>query len=274
MGSSDCPRAALEDVGVDQGKIMRIAVVCDIHGNLPALEAVLHDIYEYGAEFIVVVGDVVAGPLPGETLTLLQSITIPTRFILGNAESDVLRYLAGKDFIGLSERANAEARWVANHLSDEHKQFLSSWTPTLSLNIEMWGELLFCHGTPRCDMEIFTELTPIEHLTSIFSNLTASLVICGYTHMQFDRVVGKVRIINAGSVGMSFGRTGADWLLIDTNIYFKHTDYDIPDAAERIRGSNYPQAEDFVLNNVLRAPAKTKMLEMLTKMEKNQAETA
>ncbi|MBI3168902.1 MAG: metallophosphoesterase family protein [Chloroflexi bacterium] len=249
---------------------MRIAAIYDIHGNLPALEAVLREIKESKADLIVVGGDVVAGPMPVETLSLLQEVTIPTHFILGNAESDVLRHLAGKDINGLSERANAEARWVAKHLSYEHKQFLSSWAPTLNLNIEKWGELLFCHGTPRSDVEIFTKLTSEKGLASILGNLTASIVICGHTHMQFDRAVGKVRIINAGSVGMPFGRTGADWLLIDTDIKFKHTVYDTANAAERIRKSDYPQAEDFIQNNVLQAPSEIKMLEMLTKMEANQ----
>jgi putative phosphoesterase len=250
---------------------MRIAAIFDIHGNLPALEAVLQEIEESKVDLIVVGGDVVAGPMPVETLSLLQGVIVPTRFILGNAESDVLRYLAGKEINGLSERANSEARWVATRLSHENMQFISSWAPTLSLNIEKWGELLFCHGTPRSDSEIFTKLTPEKHLVPIFGNQTASLVICGHTHMQFDRAVGKVRIINSGSVGMPFGRTGADWLLIDTDIYFKHTVYDSANAAERIQKSDYPQAKDFIQNNVLQAPSDVKMLEMLTSMEANQA---
>jgi putative phosphoesterase len=250
---------------------MRIAAIYDIHGNPPALEAVFQEINESKVDLIVVGGDVVAGPMPVETLSLLQSVTVPTHFILGNAESDVLRYLAGMDINGLSERANSEARWVAKRLSHENKQFLSNWAPTLSLNIEKWGELLFCHAVPHSDMAIFTRLTPEKHLVSVLGNLTVSLVICGHTHMQFDRTVGKVRIINAGSVGMPFGRTGSDWLLIDTDIHFKHTDYDIQNAAERIRKSDYPQAEDFIQNNVLQAPSEVKMLEMLTRMEANQA---
>jgi putative phosphoesterase len=259
-------------VGFNRGDdFMRIAAIYDIHGNLPALEAVLQEIKEGEVDLIVVGGDVVAGPMPVETLSLLQSLATPTHFILGNAESDVLRHLAGKEINGLSEGANEEARWVAKQLSNEHKLFLLGWTSTFSLNTEKWGELLFCHGTPRNDAEIFTKLTPEERLLSVLGNLTASVVICGHTHMQFDRVAGKVRIINAGSVGMPFGRTGADWLMIDNDVHFKHTTYDIAHAAERIRKSNYYQAEEFVQNNVLQAPSEIKMLEMLTIMEANQA---
>ncbi|MFZ1398175.1 MAG: metallophosphoesterase, partial [Candidatus Promineifilaceae bacterium] len=91
---------------------MRIAAVYDIHGNLPALEAVLSEIVKESVDCIVVGGDVVAGPLPNESLQLLQSLDIPTQFIRGNAESELLRHLAGEPPGGLSERANEEARWV------------------------------------------------------------------------------------------------------------------------------------------------------------------
>lgn len=246
---------------------MRIAAMYDIHGNPSALEAVLHAIQEKEVDLIVVGGDVVAGPLPVETLTLLERITLPTHFILGNAESEVLRHLAGEEINGLSERANDVARWVAKQLSPEHTQLLSRWTPTLHLETETWGEVLFCHGTPRSDREIFTCRTSEDTLRSIFEHLSASVVVCGHTHMPFERTIGSVRIVNAGSVGMPFGRTAADWLLLDTEIGFHHTDYDIKVAAERIRQSDNPQAEDFVVNNVLHAPPEQKMLEMLTQME-------
>ena len=252
---------------------MRIAAIYDIHGNLPALEAVLQAINENEVDRIVVGGDVVAGPLPDKTLTLLQRITVPTHFILGNAESDVLRHLAGKEINGLSERANEEARWVAQQLSFEHTQFLSSWTPALQLTTDTWGDVFFCHGTPRSESEIFTRLTSEKTLASIFEHLSASVAVCGHTHMPFERTIGKIRVVNAGSVGMPFGRTGADWLLLDTAINFNHTNYDLEKAAERIRQSNYPHAEEFVVNNVLHAPSETKMLEMLTQMEANQAKT-
>ena len=84
---------------------MRIAAIYDVHGNLPALYAVLQEIDESEVDLIVVGGDVVAGPMPVETLSLLQDVIVPKHFILGNAKSDVLRYLAGKDINGLSERA-------------------------------------------------------------------------------------------------------------------------------------------------------------------------
>ncbi|SMO49190.1 metallophosphoesterase family protein [Fodinibius sediminis] len=246
---------------------MRIAAVYDIHGNLPALEAVLQEIYKAGVDCLIVGGDVIAGPLPAETLTLLQNISIPTRFIRGNAESELLRHIAGKEPGGLSERADKQTYWLAKNLTENHKQFLSGWPSTYKLKIKDHGNVLFCHATPLSDIEVFTRQTPLKKLRAIFGGQDASLAVCGHTHMQFDRNIGELRILNAGSVGMPFGHTGADWLLIDTEIVFRHTDYDLSKAAERLRQSNYPHVEDFITNNVLQPPTETKALAMLSQLE-------
>src|SRR6266566_918822 len=81
------------------------------------------------------------------------------------------------------------------------------------------------------------------------------VVVCGHTHMQFDRMIGPTRVVNAGSVGMPFGAPGADWLLLGSDVELRHTPYDLQSAAERIRATHYPQAEDFAMRNVLRPPS-------------------
>jgi diadenosine tetraphosphatase ApaH/serine/threonine PP2A family protein phosphatase len=210
--------------------------------------------------------------MPSETLTLLQSVSITTHFIRGNAEAELLRYWAGEEPGGLSERANEEARWLAQILMPEHKQFLSRWPATLELELDGQGRVLFCHATPCSDTQVFTRLTSEEKLAPIFGNLTVSLVVCGHTHMQFERRIGGVRVVNAGSVGMPFGKTGSDWLLLDTEIELRHTDYNMTEAAARIRQSNYPQAEDFAANNVLQMPSEDQALAMLSLLEMRQAQ--
>jgi predicted phosphodiesterase len=127
--------------------------------------------------------------------------------------------------------------------------------------------VLFCHATPRNDTEIFTRLTPEDRLLPIFEGLGISTVICGHTHMQFDRMVGTTRVVNAGSVGMSFGQTGADWLLLGPDVQLRHTRYDLARAAERIRNTTYPQAQDFAARNVLQPPSEEETLAAFTRAE-------
>lgn len=243
---------------------MRVAAIYDIHGNLPALEAVIKDIRQARADQIVVGGDVFPGPMPSETLELLLNLDIPVRFIQGNGDRETLAIMEGKKTKTVPEQYMEIMRWTAAQLKSEHKQLLESWHKTINLEIDVLGNVLFCHATPRDDNEMFTRLTSEERLLPIFQNVKASLVVCGHTHMQFDRMIGNVRVVNAGSVGMPFGKTGADWLLLGTEIEHQHTTYDLLKAAERIGVTNYPQAQDFVEHYLLQSPSEEKMLELYT----------
>jgi hypothetical protein len=128
-------------------------------------------------------------------------------------------------------------------------------------------QVLFCHATPRSDTELFTRLTPEERLVPAFEGLDVALVVCGHTHMQFDRTIGTTRVHNAGSVGMPYGEPGAYWLLLGPTVQCRRTDYDRKQAAARIRATGYPQAEDFAENNVLGLPSEAEALEVFTRME-------
>src|SRR5579864_3047169 len=125
---------------------------------------------------------------------------------------------------------------------------------------------MFCHGTPRSDTEIFTRLTSEKRLLPIFDGVKVSTVICGHTHMQFDRIIGGTRVVNAGSVGMPFGEPGAYWLLLGPGIELRRTPYDLAKAADRIRATTYPQAEDFAARNVLKPPSEQQMLELFSRV--------
>jgi hypothetical protein len=135
-----------------------------------------------------------------------------------------------------------------------------SWPATIQLNIHGVGPVLFCHATPRSDREIFTRLTPESSLAPVFSGLDVATVICGHTHMQFDRMVGTTRVVNAGSVGMPFGTPGAYWLVIGPDIQPRRTPYDFEQAAARIRATEYPSADEFVARSVLSPPTEDEML--------------
>jgi diadenosine tetraphosphatase ApaH/serine/threonine PP2A family protein phosphatase len=126
--------------------------------------------------------------------------------------------------------------------------------------------VLFCHATPRDENEIFLRSTPEQVLIPIFEPLDVSLVVCGHTHMQFDRTIGRIRVVNAGSVGMPFSEPGAYWLLLGPGVEPRRTTYDFAKAAERIRDSRYPQAQEFAANNVLQPPSEATMLELFEKV--------
>lgn len=246
---------------------MRVAAIYDIHGNLPALEAVLQDVRQAEAELVVVGGDVIPGPMPRETLRCLLDLDMPVQFIQGNCEIDALAEMRGTGALRVPEQYREIVRWSAEQLYPEYEQMLASWSKTLRIEVGGLGEVLFCHATPRDDNEIFTRLTPEERLLPIFEGLGVSVVVCGHTHMQFDRMIGSIRVVNAGSVGMPFGEPGADWLLLESDVQLRHTPYDLTKAAGRIRETNYPQAQDFATQYVLQPPSKEKMLEAFARAE-------
>jgi putative phosphoesterase len=246
---------------------MRVAALYDIHGNLPALEAVLGDVRKTGVDQIVVGGDVVPGPMPRESLACLQSLDVPVQFIHGNGDRVVCAQMRGMEPSEVPERFRESIRWTAQQLHPEYEQVLASWPSTIRVEISGIGEVLFCHATPRNDTEIFTQLTPQDRLAPVFEALNVPLVICGHTHMQFDRMVGDIRVVNAGSVGMPFDEPGAYWLLLGPGVQLRHTPYDLEKAAERIRATTYPQAEEFAAGSVLHPPLTAKTLEAFAKAE-------
>ena len=229
---------------------MKIAALYDIHGNLPALEAGLEELHRERVTQIVVGGDVLPGPMARETLELLQSSDIPADFIMGNGEVAALAERRGRPS-GVPEPYREGIRWSGMELTDDQAKRVGAWPLTLRRRLPTGGDVLFCHATPRDLNEIFTVMTAAEKLAPIFEATDAALVVCGHTHMQFNRRIGRTRVVNAGSVGMPFGATGAHWLLLGDKVELRKTQYDLPRAAERIRRTAYPGAAEFADKNVL-----------------------
>jgi putative phosphoesterase len=246
---------------------MRVAAIYDIHGNLPALEAVLEELRRADVDHVVVGGDVLPGPMPRETLALLRDLETPVQLIQGNGDRVVLADRAGAEIPEVPEQAREAVHWTARQLDPEHERWIASWPKTLRLEIPGLGEVLFCHATPRNDTDIFTRLTPEERLLPVFEGVNASVVVCGHTHMQFDRRIEGIRVVNAGSAGIPFGEPGADWLLLGPDIRLRHTPYDLSQAAERIGATEYPQAREFAERHVLRPPTENETLEAFAKSE-------
>ena len=179
---------------------MRIATLYDVHGNLPALEAVLAE--APGDALIVVGGDVAVGPFPQETVERLRGLGERVKWIRGNADRELV---PGEE--GLAPPDVLE--WVRSRLDPSTIDWLGRLAPTL-----VWERVLYCHATPRNDVDIFTELTPEERLVEIFEDVEQDTIVCGHTHMQFDRVIAGKRVVNSGSVGMAYDEPrGAYWRL-------------------------------------------------------------
>lgn len=246
---------------------MPIAVLYDIHANPDALAAALAEARAIGVDRLVFGGDVLPGPLPIETLDLVASLDVPADFIMGNGESAILSHLSGRGLTHVLPRAREGIEWTAAQLRPGDRARLAGWPATLRLTIPALGEVLFCHATPRNDTDIFTRHTPDARLRPVFEPEGASLVVCGHTHMQFDRTIGATRVVNAGSVGMPFGAPGAYWLLLSDTVELRQTSYALDQAAARIRGSGYPQAEEFAERNVLHPPSEEAMLALLAQHE-------
>jgi putative phosphoesterase len=244
-----------------------VAAIYDIHGNLPALDAVLEDVRRAGAELVVIGGDVLPGPMPRETLARLFDLELPVRFIRGNGDRVVLEALARADLVSIPEPYRATMRWVAEQLDSQDVERIAAWPNTLRIEIGGLGEVLFCHATPRNDTEIFTRLTAEDRLLPIFDGLDVPVVICGHTHMQFDRMIGRTRVVNAGSVGMPYGEPGAYWLLLGPDVQLCFTPYDLAGAAKQILSTSYPQAREFVDKDLLHPRSESEMLELLAKAE-------
>jgi putative phosphoesterase len=207
---------------------LRIAALYDIHGNLPALDAVLAEV---DADVIVVGGDFALGPWPAETIERLRSLDGDVRFVRGNADRELVQGEPGLAPPELMEFVRAQ-------LSPEHLEFLRSLPLT-----ETIGRTLFCHATPRDDEEIFTRDSPDERWAPALAGVDADVVVCGHTHVQFDRLVGDIRLVNAGSIGMPYEeRPGAYWALVGDDVELRRTEYAPADIAATGWPGEWPSA--------------------------------
>jgi predicted phosphodiesterase len=201
----------------------RIAALYDIHANLPALDAVLAEVEREGYEAVVIGGDVLPGPRPAECLTRLRSLALPAYYLRGNGDRETLAAAAGRESPALPEAAKAILRENARRLGPAHRAWIASWPETVRLTLDGIGETLFCHATPASDHETLPHDCSDADLARAFSSTGAHLVVCGHTHIQYDRTAAGVRVVNAGSVGLPFESPGAYWLELGPSARLRRT---------------------------------------------------
>jgi predicted phosphodiesterase len=222
---------------------MRILALYDVHGNLEALEAVLRDPRAAGPDVVVVGGDVVPGAFAVEVLDRLEGLDVPTRWLRGNGEREVAEVAAAQDEPehDPADMAVVTAILNARTIGRERAVALGA----LPMTVEVDG-VLFCHATPRSDVEILTRVSAEERYAEALAGVAASsLVVAGHTHQQDDRMVGATRFVNAGSVGLPYeGDGAARWLWIeDGEPVLRRTVYDHAGAGARILASGWPDRD-------------------------------
>ena len=206
---------------------MRVAALYDIHGNLPAFEAVLEEVEREGVDAIVIGGDIAAGPpQPREVVELLRSLP-NAHCIRGNADRLFADEYTGDD--GLD--------WLLERLDDEQAKWLAGLPFSAVLD-----DTLYVHAAPDDDRTIVTELTTDEKLAGLLREVEQHRVVAGHTHMQLER------------------RVGAYWAILDETVELRRTEYDLERAAELVRSSGHPRAEEIAAENILVSPPRAEAL--------------
>jgi predicted phosphodiesterase len=222
----------------------RLAVLSDVHGVLPALEAVLAEPEVAAADRIVLTGDITAGPQPAEVLDLLRGLGDRVLWIAGNADRELVEYRRGER----SGIPDPIGPYAAQALREEHVDFLAALPKTLTLRVRGLGEVLFCHATPRDDEELVLVDSRSGRWAEVFTGLDPGIgtVVCGHTHMPYVRLAQGRLVVNPGSVGMPYGRPGAHWCLLGPGADLRVTAYDIPAAIARLTAHcAYPEIAEW-----------------------------
>jgi putative phosphoesterase len=227
---------------------MKMVALYDIHGNLPALDAVLKEVEQEHPDLILVGGDIVPGPMPRSALERLLALGDTIHFIRGNCEREVVAAFDGlPPRPGMSEAVSECMRWTAKQLERSQRDFLAQLPDQAAFRVDGLGEVLFCHGSPRSDEDIVTAVSDPDRVVPMLAGVEEAMVVSGHTHVQFDRSVAGHRLVNAGSIGMPYqGVAGrAFWTLFGPGVEPRNSAFDAERFASILRSTGYPNPEWF-----------------------------
>ncbi|TDO33220.1 putative phosphoesterase [Kribbella sp. VKM Ac-2527] len=177
---------------------MRVAVLADIHGNLPALEAVLRGIDAAGVDAIVLNGDLSTGPMPAETVERLAELGDRAIWVRGNADRELVAAYDGALNPDLPEAGRLPTEHGASRLARRHRDLLADLPLSVALDVTGLGQVRFCHATTRSDTEIMLVDSPLERYRAAFADTAEPTVVLGHTHMPFDRLADRRRFVKPG----------------------------------------------------------------------------
>jgi putative phosphoesterase len=210
-----------------------VAVLSDVHGVLPALDAVLAEPEVRNADLVVLTGDHAAGPQPVQVLDRMLALGERAVMVRGNADRELAALARGVDL----DLDDPVSTWAATQLTRVHVELLEGLPHPVTLPVRGFGRVLFCHGSPRDDEEVLLVDTRMTRWQEAFADLREDVrtVVCGHTHMPFLRLVDRRVVVNPGSVGMPYGGSGAHWALLrDGGVTLRHTAFDVEAAIRDI----------------------------------------
>jgi predicted phosphodiesterase len=217
---------------------MRVAVLSDIHGHLPALDAVLSDPAAAGVDRFVVTGDIAAGPAPVQVLQRLLGLGERVVWVRGNGDRELVE--------PTPDPPDPVVPWAAAQLTDALRAHLAGLPLTVTLDLDGLGPTLFCHATPRDDTEVALVDSALERWAEVLAGRPEDTVVLGHTHMPFARLANGKLVVNPGSVGMPYGRSGAHWAILGPGVELRRSTYDVDAACAVLRSSGYPGIEDWL----------------------------
>jgi predicted phosphodiesterase len=217
---------------------MRVAVLSDVHGHLPALDAVLTEVDQARVDHIVLTGDVAAGPMPVPVLDRLLALGDRAAWMRGNGDRELVTVPA--------DPVDPMVPWAAAQLTADHRAHLASLPLTVTLDVDGLGPTLFCHATPRDDEEAVLVDAPPDRWAEVLAGRPEQAVVLGHTHMPFVRLADRRLIVNPGSVGMPYGRPGAHWAVLGPGVDLRVTRYDVAAACATLARCGYPGIEPWL----------------------------
>jgi putative phosphoesterase len=222
------------------GPARRVAVLSDVHANTAALDAVLDDVLAEAPDLVVVCGDLTWGPEPAATLRRVHALGGRALFVRGNAERAVVAMAGGTRPAGTDRE-----RWMVRRHCAEAVDTLAGFAFSVVVEIAGLGAVRFCHGSPRSDTELVTPATPADRLAELAAGITETTLVTGHTHIQFERLVGGLRSLNPGSVGLPYhdGPPGtAYWAMLGPGVVLRRSSYPVAEAIARAAASGDPGA--------------------------------